>query len=140
MTAIEGVDELVNAAEVFDLPRIDLAPVFARGVRNFGERLTLTIFGAVMFAGVNVAAPAPIRANPSYQEPPTISDADAQWDVSVDGLSQIIASMESGIRPALADELSRPVREALASVARRDREDLPAWAKALASEDADIDD
>jgi hypothetical protein len=141
MTAIEGVEELVNTPSVFDVRRVGLlADVFTRGVRNFYGNMTLTVFGAAMLAGAAVSSPVPQRTELSFEEPSPVLDGDQQWRTSIDGLRTVIAAMRAGAPPAFSAELKNDATATLTSVAKRSREDVGAWAKALASEDGDLDD
>ena len=142
MTLIDGVEDLVDTPSLFDTRQFGvLSDLFANGVRNFYDKMTVTVVGAVMLAGVNVMAAAPpCRGDPSFAEPSPALNAQDQWKASVAGLGDLISGIQNGARPALAPDLSAIATETLASVGRRSSKDVGAWANALASEDADLDD
>jgi hypothetical protein len=134
-----GVDELVDASSVFAARGAGVfANTFARGVRNFYDHVTVTVFGVAVMAGVNMMpAPSPRRAQVSFTEPAPSSD-DSTWRASVTSLQALIRDMHEGSQPVLAGALSPLVTETLASVRDR-KQDIQEWAKGLAADVADLD-
>jgi hypothetical protein len=63
-----------------------------------------------------------------------------QWKTTVESLSVLMGEMRAGIRPALSGDLSTAAAVTVASSTRRKHEKVGPWAKALASEAANLDD
>jgi hypothetical protein len=140
MTQIDGVAEIVDSPKVFDLRHGSSKDIFVRGIRNFHDRLTLTVFGAAVFVGSAVAAPLPSTGETSFHEPAPVSEADARWKSSVAQMSSLISDMKNTRPSSFAAQLFPIATIALASLERRKGDDTLEWAKALASEDGDLDD
>jgi hypothetical protein len=135
--SVVGIDEVVTLRGVLDACERGLS----RGIRCFCEGATLTVFsfGVAVTLGLNaIPAPFPHTGVTSFTESPTLRD-DPQLTHSVAALRGLVDDMRMGTRPILANELSGLASEALANAKAR-KQDVAAWAMALASDVGDLND
>ncbi len=140
--SVIGMEEVVEAPGLFDSDAMGFfLKAVSRGARNVYENVTTFAIAGVVVTAVGAVAPATIRTDAPFREPaPVVSHEERRWAASINGLESLIANMHAGARPEFADELSSLSLEALTSSRARTSTDVDAWAMALASEVADLDD